>query len=86
MANVCRVGSKTLDFTREFYSLVKSLESLDETEMKQKYLEELKKLKLKYSSDISEEDFFNFIRDIINNSDDILDIVEENEQLSKILE
>jgi len=85
MVNVCRIGSKTLDFTREFYSLVKSLESLDESEMKQKYLEELKRLKLKYSSDISEEDFFNFIRDIINNSDDILDIVEENEQLSKIL-
>lgn len=85
MANVCRVGSKTLDFTREFYSLVKSLESLDETEMKQKYLEELKILKTKYSSDISEEDFFNFVRDIINNSDDILDVVEDNEKLSKIL-
>lgn len=85
MANVCRVGSKTLDFTREFYSLVKSLEVLDKAEIKQKYLEELKRLKLKYSSDISEDDFFNFVRDIIDNSDDILDIIENNENLSEVL-
>lgn len=85
MPNVCNISSNK-KFVNEYVSLVKSISIIaNNNEAKKEYLKGLKNLKSKYSKYITDDNFFDSIRDIINISFEIREIMEENEGISQIL-
>lgn len=85
MNNVCSLNLNE-NFTKEYISLVRELSKKDNPkEIKQEYLKQLKSLKSKYSSYATDDNFFNSIRSIIDESFDIQDILEGNQALAQVL-
>ena len=85
MANSC--GLKSIpSFSKEYIALVKTLRNKTGVkEIKEEYLDGLRKLKSKYSTYINTEDFFDYIQQIIDNSADIFNYISRNEDLDKVL-
>ena len=85
MNNVCSLNLNE-NFIEEYISLVSDLSKKDNVkEIKQEYLKKLKSLKSKYSSYVADDDFFDSVRNLINKSFDIQDILGENQALAQVL-